>query len=349
MDKLNSIPNIGKWSIIAALLNENSQKIENELTRLGLLSYRSSKFKGYFATYDLLESEYPIPEVGDWAFVGNVIYQYAYESDNGNAFWEEGADVNTVFGPDLANYISKEEYSKYILPFDGVTTSTKTIENNSTISDKIDLYYLANKERFAALDRNNLKFYGGWLFGEDDATSYNDKNKLYIDSDGNIFRFVGDKLTKIIQGEIKYTTSAKANKAVKELYIKGIKEGGFSVNDFYIGIILKNYGETNVNYNYKCQISIYFNGALVAEAYDRSMDEHEPNSIMKVEEMNNSGISGYIVTNWEVVDSQQWYAQSVDGNAYLTSMVLAKEFSPIIYSYLSNVESLSYTEEEVEL
>ena len=88
MDKLNSIPNIGKWSIIAALLNENSQKIENELTRLGLLSYRSSKFKGYFATYDLLESEYPIPEVGDWAFVGNVIYQYAYESDNGNAFWK---------------------------------------------------------------------------------------------------------------------------------------------------------------------------------------------------------------------------------------------------------------------
>lgn len=374
MEKLNSIPILGKWNDIAGKLNDNLQKIEQEMIKLGYSTYQSTKFKGYYPSYTALLNAFPTPDVGDWAFVGQggLIYQYANEDDG--AFWEEGANISDVFNIDLSNYLTTtgdlsnnvigdknlldvlnaKLTSNSILPFDGVLESSVTLSQVS-VSD-YHIYYSTQLDMFVARAfgvRDGI--YTATFLGEDTtylSTKYNvnnvaDKTKLYVDTNGSVYAFENNQLTKVVGFNNGFTENSVTNLAIKELYLQGLAED----ESYYIHAIFRNYYEESISM-YKCQISIMDSSdTLVAQYYDQTADMHKPNSLITFTTENSSGVSGNAVIDWDsVIQESRWFLSTYDGKAFITHKAKELSFSPTIYAYLNELDSIKFTNEtEVEI
>ena len=382
MENLNSIPNIGKWNKIAELLNSNLQKIEQELISLGYSTYRN---KGYFSSEDALKSVVSVPKSGDWAVVDGYIYiekdgSWSNTNDifstvvNLNEYVLKGSDIsaNTINDIELQDIIlgineNAENQGENIetiqntldgkidknnvLPFDGVVENANIL-SGGTVAEKFAIYYVKSKDCFAAYA--NTTFNSMWFNGlQNVADLYNKdgyaiKNNLYIDPDGNIYKFNDDnELIKVYSAEEKYTTLGKVNSVIKELYL--YNQDGMPINDvsnYYVAVILRKYYDQN-NDLIKCQITIRDEAnsdSDVCEYYDTIEDvDHEPDTLVTLKDRKNiSGIYGYAVIDWNNVTSGYlWYTISNEPRAYLTNKVTELELSPTIYSLLnkSGVES----------
>lgn len=374
MEKLNSIPILGKWNDIAGKLNDNLQKIEQEMIKLGYSTYKSTKFKGYYPNYTSLLNAFPTPDVGDWAFVGKdeLIYQYANEDDG--AFWEEGASISAVFNINLSNYLTTTDdlsnnvigdenlldvlnaklTSNSILPFDGVLESSVTLSQVS-ISEPYRIYYSTQLDMFVARDLGDRDgSYTTTFLGEGTtylSTKYNvnnvaDKTKLYVDTNGSVYAFENNQLTKVVGFNNGFTENPVANLAIKELYLQGLAED----ESYYIHAIFRNYYEESISM-YKCQISIMdSSGTLVAQYYDQTADMHKPNSLITFTTQNSSGVSGNAVIDWDsVIEESRWFLSTYDGKAFITQKAKELSFSPTIYATLNSGSSNSvlYTEQSL--
>lgn len=374
MEKLNSIPILGKWNDIADKLNSNLQKIEQELIKLGYSTYQSTNFKGYYASLSALETAFPTPTIGDWAFVGEDAKIYQYANDDSSSFWEEGVSISSVFNIDLSNYLTNDAdlsnnvigsenlvdvlnsklTSSSILYFDGIIDAVSNLGTGNPWNGYI--YYSKSQDAFVMRQVgetydlgyqsytflvNNISSIGTYN-NYVNSTFISNKDNLYIDSDGNIYAFVNNVFTNIVKGRQSYTDSPVANRAIKELYI----DTDYVEKGYYIHVIFRKWEDT-ANNLIKCQFVIFdADGNSVCQYYDQIVDaDHEPPTFIELSSSTEGGISGYAVIDWSKVESgKYWYNRVVDQVAYLTPLCFEKELSPTIYATLNAV---LYTEQSL--
>lgn len=100
--EFNQIPlNPGNWGDVAGLLNENSNKIAAEFTKV---ENATTKFKGFFTSLAQLKAVWPSPLVGDTAWVGTTYPGTVHDVVNGE--WHD----TTVAPP--SNSVNLAEYSR---------------------------------------------------------------------------------------------------------------------------------------------------------------------------------------------------------------------------------------------
>lgn len=82
MDTINNIPRTGLWSESTTKIDENFMIFEEELNDI---EGDAQKCKGLFPSLSSLQSEYPNPSVGSWAYVGSRLPApiYVYRSSGG--------------------------------------------------------------------------------------------------------------------------------------------------------------------------------------------------------------------------------------------------------------------------
>ena len=82
MNTINNIPRTGLWSDSTSKIDGNFKIFENELNKI---EDDAQKCKGLFPSLSSLQSEYPSPAVGSWAYVGSSLPAliYVYRSSGG--------------------------------------------------------------------------------------------------------------------------------------------------------------------------------------------------------------------------------------------------------------------------
>ena len=82
METLNNIPKRGIWSNSTSAIDQNFKIFEDELNNI---EDDAQKCKSLFPSLSSLQTEYPNPAVGSWAYVGNVLPApiYVYRSSGG--------------------------------------------------------------------------------------------------------------------------------------------------------------------------------------------------------------------------------------------------------------------------
>lgn len=82
METINNIPRTGLWSDSTTKIDENFMIFEDELNSI---EDNVQKCKGLFPSLSSLQSEYPNPPVGSWAYVGDRLPApiYVYRSPGG--------------------------------------------------------------------------------------------------------------------------------------------------------------------------------------------------------------------------------------------------------------------------
>ncbi len=82
MNGLTNISREGKWTDSVDDMNGNFIAFES---KLGVIEIDIQKCKGLFPSLDKLRTDFPIPEVGSWAYIGTVLPApiYVYKSSGG--------------------------------------------------------------------------------------------------------------------------------------------------------------------------------------------------------------------------------------------------------------------------
>ena len=359
MEKLTAIPNLGKWFEIATILNENLQKIEQELVSLGYLTHKNV---GYFQNEQELNNAYPNPNQGDWAIVDGYIYKASL--DDSGYFWEN-TDTQLSINANLTDYLKKnddlsETYfngvllstilggkltSDKVLHFDGVIDSVSNVATGVAPWNG-HIYYSIAQDAFVMRQISDTydNSYQSYTFLQNNVSSidtYNNlvdgvflsnKTNIYIDNDNSIYAFISGVFTKIVVGAKKFTQSSIVNKAIKELYINTS-----DISQYYVHALFRKWYD-NSNNAYKCQLTIQDANGTVCEYYDAISEEgHEPPALIQLAERNSSGVNGYAVIDWSAVDSgSYWYIRTLDNKAFLTNYATMLDFNPTISSYLQS-------------
>ena len=77
---INKILNQGYWKDIAESLNDNFNNISTEIEKL---QEKTEKAKGLFTSLQNLQTAFPNPVDGDWAYVGTSFPALIYICQNG--------------------------------------------------------------------------------------------------------------------------------------------------------------------------------------------------------------------------------------------------------------------------
>lgn len=101
---LQSISHIYSWSTVASVLNDNFDEVR-EAIESG--NSEQSLAKGIFKTLGDLESAYPDPVEGDWAYVGTSFPAYKYTWDGTS--WVKSKDQEQPDDIELETYIKSTE------------------------------------------------------------------------------------------------------------------------------------------------------------------------------------------------------------------------------------------------
>ena len=200
---------------------------------------------------------------------------------------------------------------------------------------------------YVVVDWEKVTLGGAWWSGEKDAqiTSMADRIELSPTIYGNAHIITSNEITQTLwknalqkvseaSGMIpQYTTNAKVNSVVRELYIEHREDVG--IGQYYVSRILKQKNKHGQNV---CLVEIRdFNGAVVGSAGDTLQEEkyHAPLlQIVPDAEAGEYGISGYVVVDWEKVTlGGAWWSGEKD--AQITSMADRIELSPTIYGKLT--------------
>lgn len=366
-EKLNSIPITGKWNEIATRINSNLSKIEGELTRLGLSTYKS---KGYFSSEEELKSLFENPKDGDWAIVDGYIYlvenkswekttnefnvtveleKYIKENGSANSLTINGIPITDVLDGKLdANggsadgllingdkRLNKEINSKIskILSFDGIIPvgTNITIKDGSIQAEAEEILFAESAKMFVA--RVEGGYYKGWAFnGDVQIHNHNGTARTdcaYIDSDGSVWFFDGNHLIKYAHRNKNFTSNSRLNNVIKEIYI----EGGID-KELYITRLFYKYKKSEEEKNL-CLIEIRDQDKNVVCVYGDNIEDadHVPPTIVELKEQNNSGISGYAVIEWDKVETQiAWFSDN-EQNAKISPASNKIELCPTIYTY----------------
>ena len=224
---------------------------------------------------------------------------------------------------------------KEVLPITGGVTTARSVSEETTSGG--DIYYVDDKRAFLMYNALNKIFYREFPNSE----SYNQvaetgeivarEDNFYIDGDNRVYMVSGGNLIRKREGKAEYTTHAKVNSVVKEMYITG---ADIPARSIYVQSIVRKWNDGEL---VKCQFVVAENGTTLCEYGDYIATEHEPPTLIALEEKNNSGVSGYAVVDWRGVTSGvEWYGQYNEGRAYLTGKVTALQFSPVIALHLSD-------------
>lgn len=137
--ELENIKTQTTWNEAAGSINNNNQKINNEIVKLQNATYKN---RGYYASYDELVASVPSASNGAIAYVGTqypfAIYKWSGDS---GAWLDSGA---TGGGEDvtLGNYYTKEETDAMIDDYHVVVTSSEY----EALPEKEDKFYFVVEE-----------------------------------------------------------------------------------------------------------------------------------------------------------------------------------------------------------
>lgn len=165
MEKLSNIQDKGKWGDIAVLLNENFSKIEQKITEIDISGGGSSN-----------------PDVD----------LSAYLKKDGDASQLE------IGGIKLPVLFSDKKSDIDVLYFDGIIDDA-TISNVATSASSYNIYYIKNKDVFAAQPPLSTMYFNIWGTGTSlNSERYNisgvsNKKAIYITSDLKIYTFFNNE------------------------------------------------------------------------------------------------------------------------------------------------------------
>lgn len=145
MNNLNNIPKRGTWPESTSKIDQNFKTFEEELTRI---EDDVQKCKGLFPSLSSLETKFPNPVLGSWAYVGSRLPAeiYVYRSPEG---WTSTGKTG------------------------GGNLNPSTIYANSTVIENVeDLFSTRDKWIFGYNDNNWVNVVNGNLKLNLSATSY---------------------------------------------------------------------------------------------------------------------------------------------------------------------------------
>ena len=218
-----------------------------------------------------------------------------------------------------------------IAPFHNMIADA-SILSASTTASTFSVVYIEKKSRFAA--QVGDAFYDNWpsrhLYLNDENIPH---NRIYIDLYNQPYYFSDTTRSLTPIALTGTTSSAKANTAVKELFLSDSTSIDISDSGLYLGLLFRRWNDT-ANNLIKCQLAIYDeNNTIVAQFFDAIDDpSHNPPAIVEIKPQNNSSIHGWAVVNWNAVSANsQWYNLAIDGKAYLNPQCFCLEANPVIY------------------
>ncbi len=208
--ELKTVNSTGKWSDVAASLNENFSKTNIEVEKL---KNSTTRFKGYYTSYSLLVTAWPSPYVGDYAWVGSEYPGVVYKCVTVGT-WTSTTDVPSEQEVTLDNYALKTNLNTasnqianianpdWIVQ-EPVTTSTVqpahtanyaypvaeagTIFGLSAVlgdwifDDGTNFVVKRSNDKIVQIDSNNISQFASWLASYD--SNYNAGGFAYVDDD----------------------------------------------------------------------------------------------------------------------------------------------------------------------
>lgn len=140
---LSNIKTETTWNDAASSINSNTQRIGNEIDKLGNATYKN---KGYFPTVETLQSAFPTSNSGSRAYVG-YSYPYAiYLWDTSTLSW---VDSGTTGGDEtvaLGDYYTKEECSALLSDYCTKEEAEEFIDLYHVVLSESEYEELALKE-----------------------------------------------------------------------------------------------------------------------------------------------------------------------------------------------------------
>ena len=160
MENFNNIPNSGTYGAAIALINANFQLTKQQLERL---EYSREGFCGMYDTQSALQSAYPSPTSGSFAYVGTSFPMAVYKSNGGT--WYDSGQTYDGGSIDLTQYASASDLSS----LEGVVNSLKSsgylfggVASPSLMPDTIS----GIKKFYIAWTAGSYSRYGGYTLGD---------------------------------------------------------------------------------------------------------------------------------------------------------------------------------------
>lgn len=169
MENFNNIPNSGTYGAAIALINANFQLTKQQLERL---EYSREGFCGMYDTQSALQSAYPSPTAGSFAYVGTSFPMAVYKSNGGT--WYDSGQTYDGGSIDLTQYAKDSDLQS----LEGVVDSLRAsgyifagVASPSLIPDTIS----GTKKFYIAWAAGNYSRYGGYTLsdGELAVLAYN--------------------------------------------------------------------------------------------------------------------------------------------------------------------------------
>ena len=169
MENFNNIPNSGTYGAAIALINANFQLTKQQMERL---EYSREGFCGMYDTQSALQSAYPSPTAGSFAYVGTSFPMAVYKSNGGT--WYDSGQTYDGGSIDLTQYAKESDLSSLENTVSSLMTSGYIfagVASPSLIPDTIS----GTKKFYIAWASGNYSRYGDYTLadGELAVLAYN--------------------------------------------------------------------------------------------------------------------------------------------------------------------------------